>query len=83
MENLEARILQRYFRRTKAHPEGSVTHHGDCDFFNIRICTCGLHHDLKGASPELVSDRYPILGEELADSEKARGPLVHHHARKH
>ncbi len=82
MENLETKILHRYFRRTKAHPEGAVVHHGDCDFFNIKICTCGLHHDLKAASPELVSDRYPLLEEELSDYEKARESLMHH-SKKH
>lgn len=77
METLEVRIVQRYFRKTKAHPEGAVGHHGDCDFFNIRVCTCGLHHDMRPAPPDFVADQYPLLYEELSDYEAARASLMH------
>lgn len=73
---MEVRILQRYFRKTKAHPDGGVVHHGDCDFFSIRICTCGLHHDLRPAIAEFVAERYPLLHEELAEYEAARSLLL-------
>jgi len=38
--------LRRYFRKTIAHPNGSIVHDGDCRFFDIKICTCGLLHEL-------------------------------------
>lgn len=86
MENAETRLLQRYYRKTKAHPEGSVTHHGDCEFFSIRVCSCGLHHDLRSISPLLQQEHYPLLDEELSDFEKVREGLMHHDrkpAKKH
>lgn len=68
MENAETRLLSRYFRKTKAHPEGSVNHHGDCNFFtDARICTCGLLHDLRPISPELIDRHYPLFYIELTD----------------
>lgn len=40
-------IKDRFFRKTIAHPEGGIFHHGDCYIFDvdIEICTCGLIHD--------------------------------------
>lgn len=81
METLEVKVLQRYFRKTQSRPEGGVEHHGDCDFFNIKVCTCGLHHDLKPAPPELVDRLFPRLYGELADSEKSREALLRSHKR--
>lgn len=84
MENEETRLLQRYYRKTRAHPEGSVTHHGDCDFFNIKTCTCGLHHDLRSMSPDKQQEHYPLFDEELEDFEKVREELMHRKpAKKH
>ena len=40
------RIRARYFRTVIAHPEGAVVHHGDCNVWCHKICTCGLLHDL-------------------------------------
>ena len=81
METLEVKVLQRYFRKTQSRPEGGVEHHGDCDFFSLRVCTCGLHHDLKPAPPELVDRLFPHLYGELADSEKSRETLMRSHKR--
>lgn len=71
MDTLEVRILQRYFRKTIAHPEGSVCHHGDCDFFNIKICTCGLLHDLR-VDLEKAAELYPLIDIELGENDRAR-----------
>ncbi len=85
MENAETRIVQRYFRKTVAHPEGAVCHHGDCDFFSISICSCGLLHDLMPLSPELIEDHYPQFNEEMVHYEQAREAIMHRprHAKKH
>lgn len=77
METLQEKILRRYFRKTKAHPDGAVVHHGDCDVFSLRVCTCGLHNDLKPASAEFVDQHYPGLYQELADYERVRDSLMH------
>lgn len=76
MENAETRLLQRYFRKTIAHPDGSVCHHGDCDFFSIWICTCGLLHDLAPMSPELVEQHYPSFHEERGHYDRARTDIM-------
>lgn len=76
MENAEARITQRFFRKTIAHPDGSVVHHGDCDYFNIKICTCGLLHDLMPVLPEIVERLYPSYVNEEVEQENARMILM-------
>lgn len=55
-----ARIRQRYFRQTIAHPDGSVCHHGDCYIFSrVPVCTCGLLHDLMPvANPSEIYSKY-------------------------
>lgn len=86
MENEETRLLGRYFRKTRAHPEGTVTHHGDCEFFNLKICTCGLHHDLRSMSPLRQQEHYPLFEAEDMDFEKVREEMMHgtrKPARKH
>ncbi len=86
MENEETRLLQRYYRKTKAHPEGAITHHGDCEWYSIKVCSCGLHHDLMPMSPDKQQDHYPLLDEELSDFEKVREEIMHRDrkpARKH
>jgi hypothetical protein len=78
MENRETLLLQRYFRKTIAHPEGSVVHHGDCDFYSIRVCTCGLHHDLMTMDPAKQTEHYPLYDVERADFEDVRAGLMGH-----
>ncbi len=51
MDKLEKKypeIYRRYKRKVMAHPEGVITHEGDCGLFNayLGVCTCGLHHIL-------------------------------------
>jgi hypothetical protein len=41
------KIRRRFYRRTIRFPDGSVVHHGDCEIYNVDICTCGLLHDLR------------------------------------
>lgn len=76
MENRETLLLQRYFRKTIAHPEGAVVHHGDCDFFSIKICGCGLHHDLKALDAVLQAQHYPLFDLEQAEYEEVRAGLM-------
>ena len=87
MENAESRLLQRYFRKTIAHPDGSVCHHGDCNFFSVWICTCGLLHDLAPLSPALVEQHYSQFQEEKAEHDRACTDLTikrkPHKSRKH
>ena len=78
MENRETLLLQRYFRKTIAHPEGSIVHKADCDFFNIKICTCGLHSDLLPMNETFLADRYPLFDLERAEYEKVREGLMGH-----
>ncbi len=59
------RIKARYFRKTMANPDGAIGHHGDCHFWDIKICTCGLLHDLLQADQEEVAKIYPKFGEEF------------------
>jgi hypothetical protein len=82
MENRETELLRRYFRKTRAHPGGHVSHHGDCDFFSIKVCTCGLLHFLMAAKPALAAQHYPLFDEELADYEAVRSTLMHPKGRK-
>lgn len=78
MENRETLLLQRYFRKTIAHPEGSVVHHGDCDFWSIKICTCGLHHDLMVLDPGKQTEHYPLFDVERSEFENIRADLMGH-----
>ena len=72
MENPENRLVQRYFRKTAAHPEGAVCHHGDCDFFSLSVCTCGLLHDLAPMNADQLERHYPRFYEEQGQYEQAR-----------
>jgi hypothetical protein len=76
MENRETLLLQRYFRKTQAHPEGSVVHHGDCAFFCIKVCTCGLHHDLMIMDPGKQTEHYPLFDVEQAEYDEVRTNLM-------
>ena len=57
--------LRRYQRRTIASgTQEVVCHHGDCGWWQVRICTCGLLHDLRPhPNPEVF---YPAVYDELA-----------------
>lgn len=72
MESVEVRVRQGYFRKTAAHPDGQVVHHGDCDFFTtIRHCSCGLLHLLRPYA-ERAEELYPDFWQDLAVHDKAR-----------
>jgi hypothetical protein len=75
MRDAEAQLMQRYFRKTIANPEGALTHHGDCDFSSIKICTCGLLHDLLPLRPELM-EKYAPFWEERAKYDEVRNILM-------
>lgn len=83
MEPIENRIVQRYFRKTIACPEGGVTHHGDCDFFSVFMCSCGLLADLRAYATERASELFPAFGAQLADHEATRMLLLARHVSKH
>jgi hypothetical protein len=83
MENAETRLVQRYFRKTVAHPEGAVSHHGDCDFFSISVCTCGLLHDLTPMTPDQIEEHYPRFDEERAQYERVREDMMHGDRKAH
>jgi len=61
------KLRERYFRKTQAHPNGSIVHHGDCEIFRIKICTCGLLHDLASIDPADRGLVYPKYLEELSE----------------
>lgn len=64
-------IAKRYFRPVIAHPEGAVVHHGDCNIFELGICTCGLLHDLQFYAGCGVEEMYPEYGAEVHRQEQA------------
>jgi len=59
------RITGRYFRKTIAHPKGSICHHGDCHIFSSGFCTCGLLHDLVWLQ-EKAEELFPDFWEQRA-----------------
>jgi hypothetical protein len=81
MENAEAQIRQRFFRKTIAHPEGAVAHHGDCDFSSVKICTCALLHDLAPIPEDRRTELYPSFDLEQSEYEKVREKLMHRKGR--
>lgn len=54
-------IKKRYFREIISNPDGEVVHDGDCSFFSVEVCDCGLlsmlrrYEDVWNYFPELVS----------------------------
>ena len=60
-------VRKRYFRKTSESPDGVVLHHGDCWFWIVRICTCGLLHDLSALADDAtgVSKFYPAYWTEV------------------
>jgi hypothetical protein len=73
----ESSIIQRYFRKTPMNPDGAVTHHGDCDIFSIKICNCGLMHDLMPVPDFLVEKLYPAHWAEREDYGEVREMVMH------
>ena len=70
---------QRYFRKVVAYPEGAIVHHGDCSFFNIDICTCGLLHDLRwyaGKHWDEIEKAYPNFSLESGRHESAKHAAI-------
>lgn len=60
-------VIARYHRKTDASPSGTVTHHGDCWFWAVHICTCGLLHDMTYFSndTESLNEVYPGYWSEI------------------
>lgn len=83
METLETRIHQRYFRKVMAHPEGAIVHHGDCEFFSVFMCSCGLLADLRADVPERASELFPAFASQLADHDATRTFLLARHVPQH
>lgn len=73
---IPSKLFLRYHRRVQAHPDGEILHHGDCEIFRVKICTCGLLHDLK-ASPEEASKLFPAFAEQEAEQDKVVEKLFH------
>lgn len=73
METAETRIFARYFRKTKAHPDGSVAHQPECGFLSgAKFCDCGLLFDLRAAGPAKALELYPLADIEQAEHDEAR-----------
>jgi len=70
MEKKYPRIYHRHFRKVMSHPDGVITHDGDCGIYRLfKICTCGLHHALM-ICPDDVEKIYPKYWEEQVGKEK-------------
>jgi len=64
MEKKYPRIYHRHFRKVITHPEGVITHDGDCGIYRqFKICTCGLHHALMFI-PDDAEKIYPKYSDE-------------------
>lgn len=79
MENFETRIIQRYFRKTKATPEGGIFHDEGCDWWHIRHCSCGFLHALRVDFYKAM-EMYPTFSAELEEHDEAREQLLLHGA---
>lgn len=53
-----------------------LAHHGDCWFFNVDVCTCGLLHSMENLDTEWVAEKYPKFEVEHTLHETALGKLV-------
>jgi hypothetical protein len=73
---IPSKVYLRYHRSVQAHPQGEILHHGDCEFFRVKICTCGLLHDLK-AVPEEASKIFPHYDQQEAEQSKVIEKLFH------
>jgi hypothetical protein len=61
------RVKKRYFRKVINVPEGRIVHDGDCRFWDVKICTCGLLHALIWLSDPF--EVYPDFGKENGEQE--------------
>ena len=59
-------LRERYFRNVIAFPDGTLTHHSDCDthrafpaIYCCAPCNCGLLHDLCWLVPNIMVKIYP------------------------
>ncbi len=70
LEKKYPKLYLRHKRKVKAYPEGFIAHDGDCGFYRLyRICTCGLHHELK-IIPNDAAKIYPKYWDEQDGIEK-------------
>lgn len=69
MERIDLEIRQRYFRKTPAYPDGTITHRANCGLFaDSNRCSCGLLADLKvlwELDPAKARELYPLVDVEL------------------
>jgi hypothetical protein len=71
MENAESRIMGRYFRKTKADPEGGVAHLPGCSYPSAGICDCALLRDLREIGPGKATQLYSPADLEIAEHDWA------------
>lgn len=72
---IPSKLFLRFHRKTQADPLGTLTHHGDCETYRVKICTCGLLHDLRPVKN--ANKIYPKFDEELGQHEQAIEKLFH------
>ena len=48
---------------------------GDCDIYGIKVCTCGLMHDLMPV-PHLIEKLYPLHWEERGKYDEVRSSIM-------
>lgn len=71
-------IKKRYFRQTIAHPDGEITHDGDCDVYPNEICTCGLLHTFR-RFPGEVQNIFPRYKAQLDRHEEMLYSVAENH----
>jgi hypothetical protein len=66
-DDVREEIERRYRRKVIAHPEGIITHHGDCQIYRAikPICNCGLLHDCRQSAATLSVSEGRAVGEGL------------------
>jgi len=47
-------------------PHGRLIHDGDCWYWDLRLCTCGLLHHLRPMSPEITHTQVPHFFDQIA-----------------
>ena len=67
-------IKQRYFRGTISSPEGVIVHDGDCSYWSMNLCTCGLLNELIFYS-NIAAEMYPKFWEEWQRHQNVMGSL--------
>lgn len=69
MEEKYPRLYRRHNRKVKGFAgQGRICHDGDCGIYNafLKICTCGLHHQLKIITNGDAIKIYPKYWEEMS-----------------